>query len=265
MEKKTAEMIIKLKRAGISNDDIAELTGASIKDIEAIKVMNTGRKEYLYPRVSTKKQKDDGNSLEDQSEKLKAKYPNGLLFPEQYTGTKKDRPKFNEILKLVKPGDVVAVTKLDRLARNLEEGLKIISELKNKGVAIDILNMGVIDDTIIGKLIVQVLLAFAEFERDMIVERMQAGRAYAREHKEGYKDGRKSKINPQKEKFVMSLLEQGYSYRQIEEEYGIKRGLVYKIKKLDDARKLEETLKETIEDAIMNDFDYDDDEIVDFD
>lgn len=72
------------------------------------------------------------------------------------------------------------VTKLDRFARTAAEGGALVKELQERGVTIQILNMGVADDTPMGRLMTTMLLAFAEFERDMIVERTQAGRAIAR-------------------------------------------------------------------------------------
>ena len=211
--------------------------------------------QYLYARVSTKKQLKDGNSLEDQAARLLKEYTEGKLFAEQYTGAKSDRPKFQEMLSLVKPGDTVVVTKIDRLSRKLEEGIKVIRELMEIGVKVHILNMGLVENTPIGKMMVTMMLAFSEFERDMIIERTQAGREYARENKEGYKEGRKTKITPQKEKLVLNLLEQGYSYRQIQEEYGINRGLIYKIVQVDKAKKITdavEDLREAAQDAIRN-------------
>lgn len=211
--------------------------------------------QYLYARVSTKKQLKDGNSLEDQAAKMLREYPEGKLFAEQYTGAKSNRPKFQEMLSLVKPGDTVVVTKIDRLSRKLEEGVKVIRELMEIGVKVHILNMGLVENTPIGKMMVNMMLAFAEFERDMIIERTQAGREYARENKTGYKEGRKTKITPQKETMVLNLLEQGYSYRQIQDEYGINRGLVYKIMQADKAKKITEAvedLREAAQDAIRN-------------
>lgn len=196
-------------------------------------------KKYLYCRVSTKKQLKDGNSLEDQAAKLLEKYPDGIVVIEQYSGAKTDRPKFQEMLSLVQPGDTIVVTKLDRLSRNLEEGIHVINSLRDKGVIIDILNMGIIENSLVGNLIVQILLAFAEFERASIIERTQSGREYARENKQGYKEGRKTKITPSLEKLVLNLVNQGCSYRQIQEEYNINRGIVYKIVQMQRERQLD--------------------------
>ena len=125
---------------------------------------------YGYARVSTKGQATNGNSIEDQWEQL-AKNGCDEIVAEQYTGTTTDRPEFSKLVARMSKGDTLMVTKLDRLARSAREGLDVIEDLLAKGIAIRILNMGVFDDSPVGKVTRTVLLAFAEFERDMIVER----------------------------------------------------------------------------------------------
>lgn len=198
------------------------------------------------------------------------------MFKEQYSGAKSDRPKFKEMMSLVKPGDTIVVTKLDRLSRDVADGATLAKELREKGIKLHILNMGLVDNTPMGRMIVNMLFAFAEFERDMIIERTQTGREYARENKPGYKEGRKSKITPTIETMVLGMVAQGMSYREIQAETTINRGLVYKIVQADKARKMTEKLdeiKKDIEDTIKDDEDDffenlsfdDEDEIVDFD
>lgn len=145
---------------------------------------------YGYARVSTKKQSIKGNSLEDQAQALKAQGCE-VIFSEAYTGKKIDRPEFTRLLAVLKPGDTIIVTKLDRFARTATEGAQKVQELLSKGVSVNILNMGKADNTPMGKLVLQVMFAFAEFERDMICERTQAGREWNRENNPDYREGRK--------------------------------------------------------------------------
>ncbi len=125
---------------------------------------------YGYARVSTKSQLEN-NSLEEQESSILEKYPNAIVNKEQFTGSKIDRPIFGELVCKLDEGDTLVVTKLDRFCRSTEEGLQCIKELRGRGVNIHILNMGLIEDTPIGELIITNLLAFAQFERAMIVER----------------------------------------------------------------------------------------------
>ena len=145
---------------------------------------------YGYGRVSSKGQEKNGNSLEDQERQLvEAGCEKENIVLEAYTGTKMERPKFTKLLEKLQAGDTLVVCKLDRFARTAREGLEVVEELMARGVSVHILNMGLIEDTPMGRVILTVMLAFAQFERDSIVERTSAGKELARE-KEGYTEGR---------------------------------------------------------------------------
>ena len=147
---------------------------------------------FGYARVSTKGQDRYGNSLEDQERKL---HEHGCeeIYHDSFTGTKMDRPEFSKLMKRIQPGDTVVVTKLDRFARTAADGAKMIHELVGKGVNVDILNMGRADNSAMGKLMVTILLAFAEFERDNIIERTQSGKMVAKASDPNWREGRKEK------------------------------------------------------------------------
>lgn len=155
---------------------------------------------YGYARVSTKGQDKYGNSLEVQEKQLK---DNGaeVIFYESFTGTKKHRPELDKLLGLLREGDTIVVTKLDRIARSTRDGLDIIDELLSKGVSINILNMGKFDDSPTGRLMRTIFFAFAEFERDMIVQRTSEGKEICR-NDPNWKEGRKRKAPAEFEKFL---------------------------------------------------------------
>lgn len=146
---------------------------------------------YGYARVSTKTQEKDGNSLPEQAEAILQRYPNADIVPEAMSGAK-ERPKFTELLNKLQTGDTLVVTKLDRFCRTTKEGLGYIDVLQAKGVNVHILNMGLIEDSPMGRLIVTNLFAFAEFERAMIRERTMTGKAYKKANDPDYKEGRKT-------------------------------------------------------------------------
>ena len=145
---------------------------------------------YGYARVSTAGQQRDGNSLEAQKEAL-IKAGATEVFEEAYTGTKMDRPQFTALMEKLKEGDTLKVCKLDRFARTATDGLIMIDELLKKGVSIHILNLGMIDDTPVGRLTRTIFLGFAEFERDLILQRMEEGKRIAKLKNPDYKEGRK--------------------------------------------------------------------------
>ena len=175
---------------------------------------------YGYARVSTVRQMKNGNSLEDQIAKLKEAGALEVVC-DSYTGTKMDRPEFSALLDRLQPGDKLIVTKLDRFARTAVEGGAIVKELHEKGVTIHILNMGIADNTPMGKLMVTMLLAFAEFERDMIVERTQCGKAIAKANGKRV-DGRPKKFKPEQMEHAMQLLTDN-SFTEVERMTGISK------------------------------------------
>lgn len=184
---------------------------------------------YGYARVSTINQGKNGNSLDDQRQKLLDAGAQQVVL-DVYTGTKMDRPELSRLLEKLQNGDKLIVTKLDRLARTAVEGGAIVKELHERGVAIQILNMGIADDTPGGRLVINMLLAFAEFERDMIVERTQAGKAVARE--KGIRvDGRPKKYTPKQLNHALDLLAHGHSYTTVSELTGISRSTLIRAKR----------------------------------
>lgn len=179
---------------------------------------------YGYARVSTRGQQRDGNSLEDQQEKLKGAGCQQIVI-EQYTGTTTDRPQFTQLIESLEPNDTLVVTKLDRFARNASDGSKLAKDLMSKGIKLNILNMGMIDNTSIGRLILNVLLSFAEFERDMIVERTQEGKAIARQTKAGYREGRKP-IDQKKKDNAVALILSNHSYSEASQITGLSKSTI---------------------------------------
>lgn len=112
-----------------------------------------------------------------------------VIYKEKFTGIKTDRPQLNELLSKLKEGDKLVVTKLDRLARNTKEGIEIIEKLFAKGVKVHVLNVGFLENTTMGRFFVQTLLAVAEMERNLIIERTQEGKAIAKQQP-GFCEGR---------------------------------------------------------------------------
>lgn len=141
---------------------------------------------YGYARVSTIAQ-----DLRAQKQSLiDAGVSKTNIYSEKFTGTTTDRPQFTKLINKLEKGDTLVITKLDRLARNTKEALAIIEQLLEKDITINVLNVGQIENTTVGRLIYTVLLAVADMERDMIIERTQEGKAYAKKHNPNYTEGR---------------------------------------------------------------------------
>jgi len=194
-------------------------------------------KRIGYPRVSTNtkgKKRDEGesngNTLDEQEAKLRDAGAD-IIMREQYTGTTMDRPVLNQVLEMLEEGDTLMVTKLDRLARTAGEGSVIIKSLINRGVKVHILNIGLIENTMMGRLILNTLLAFAEFERDVIVERLSDGKEVAKAKNPNYKEGRKEKRPEGFARYYEQWSDGGITVTAACAELGISRTTWYKLAK----------------------------------
>jgi len=178
---------------------------------------------YGYARVST-----TGQDLEVQLQQLK-KEDCDKIYSEKFTGTKADRPQLKKVLDQLKEGDTLVVTKLDRLARNTVEGIEIVKGLFAKGVRVHVLNVGLLENTTMGRFFLTTLLAVAEMERNLIVERTQEGKAIAKQNPD-FKEGRPNKYTKKQIDHALSLLET-HSYKQVEEVTGISKSTLIRAKR----------------------------------
>lgn len=175
--------------------------------------------KYGYARVSTVAQE-----LKVQKQSLELEKCD-IIREEKFTGMKTDRPVFNELLREIQEGDTLVVTKLDRLARNTKEGIEVIENLFEKGVKVHVLNVGLLEDTTMGHFFLTTLLAVAQMERNLIVERTQDGKALARK-RDDFKEGRPRKHTKQQVQHALRLLTT-HTYKEVEGMTGItKRTLI---------------------------------------
>lgn len=123
----------------------------------------------------------------------------------------------------------MVVTKLDRFARTTANGINTVKSLFKRGIKVHVLNMGLIEDTPTGRLILSVMLAFAEFERDMIVERTQEGKAIAKQNPD-FREGRPKKYGKKQIEHALKILETK-SYKEVEELTGISKSTLIRAKK----------------------------------
>ena len=182
---------------------------------------------YGYARVSTRNQLY-GNSLEQQENELRMA---GAveIYKDAFTGTKEHRPEFDKLMDKLRAGDCLMVTKLDRLARSFLQGSRIISDLIDRDVRVHILNIGIMDNTPSSKLIKNVFFAFAEFERDMILERTSSGKELAK-LKDDFREGRPKKFSKQQIQLALELLA-SHSYKEVEQMTGISKSTLIRAKK----------------------------------
>ena len=184
---------------------------------------------FAYLRVSTVDQ-----TTENQLNEIKAAgftVQSRRRMAETISGsvTAKQRPGFQRLLDRLEEGDVLVVTKLDRLGRNAIDVASTVSELAGLGVRVHCLQLGGVDLTSsTGKLTMGVINAVAEFERDLIVERTQAGLARAKA--QGTKLGRRHKLTETQRTAVRERLAAKESVRSLAKEYGVSRQTIARVR-----------------------------------
>ena len=184
---------------------------------------------FGYARVSTKTQARDGNSLDAQQAALTAAGAE-KIYTDTFTGTKIERPEFDRLRAQLRRGDVLIVTKLDRLARSVSQASGLITEMIDEGITINVLNLGILSNDSVNTLLRNVLLSFAQFERDMIVQRTQEGKAVARATDPDFREGRPPKFDTEQLDHAMELLE-NHSYTQVVKLTGISKSTLIREKK----------------------------------
>lgn len=173
-----------------------------------------------YARVSTTDQ-----NLESQLEQLKAAGC-GKIYQEKASGVRVDRPELAAMLDYCREGDTVVICKLDRIARSTAHLLSIVGGLEKKGVAFQVLNINLDTSTPTGKLMLSMLAAIGQFEREMMLERQREGVELAK--KAGKYTGRKATARAQAAR-VMELLGQGMTKQAVADALGIGVASVYRI------------------------------------
>ena len=183
---------------------------------------------YGYARVSSKSQQDN-NSFEQQERAIKERWEDAIIVREQFTGTTTHRPVLDDVIAKLKPNDTLVVTKLDRLARTTVEGIELVQSLFDIGVNVHVMNVGLLENTDMGKFFLTTLLAVAELERNQIVERTQSGKAIAKLNP-NFVEGRPKKYNREQINHAIELLVDN-SYKQVEQLTGISKSTLIRAKK----------------------------------
>ena len=183
---------------------------------------------YGYARVSTYGQAAHGNSLEEQKRQLR-KAGAEEIFADVFTGKTTERPELQKLVDRLNSGDTLIVTKLDRLGRSVAQASALITKLIDAGITVNVLNVGILSNDSVSTLLRNILLSFAQFEMDMIVERTQEGRAIARQ-KDGYREGRPRKYSKKQMDHAIGLLD-GHSYKQVAEMTGISKATLAREKR----------------------------------
>jgi DNA invertase Pin-like site-specific DNA recombinase len=175
-----------------------------------------------YARVSTGLQ-----NLNLQEDRLN-QYGCEKIFSDHISGSKSKRPGLDKAIEFARSGDTIVVWRLDRLGRNMEDLIILVNELNNRGVSFHSLEENITMDksSSTGQLLFHLFAAFAEFERNLILERSSAGRIAARAR--GRYGGRPEKLNKQDLKLLKTLYDNGTPIKTIAEQWKVSRTTIYR-------------------------------------
>jgi DNA invertase Pin-like site-specific DNA recombinase len=184
----------------------------------------------IYARVSTTDQHPEAqlDPLRDYAE------ARGFTIEAEYvdkgvSGVKANRPALDDLMAAARRRDldVIVIAKLDRLARSVRHLVEVALEFKALGVDLVVRDQAIDTSTPTGRLLFHVLGSIAEFERDLIRERINAGLAQAR--KRGKKFGRPPATDAKQRTRILRLRKSGHSIRAIAEQVGVGRGTVHRL------------------------------------
>ena len=175
-----------------------------------------------YARVSTGLQ-----NLNLQEDRLN-QYGCEKIFSDHISGSRSKRPGLDKAIEFARSGDTIVVWRLDRLGRNMADLITLVNELNNRGVSFHSLEENITMDksSSTGQLLFHLFAAFAEFERNLILERSSAGRIAARAR--GRYGGRPEKLNKQDLKLLKTLYDNGTPIKTIAEQWKVSRTTIYR-------------------------------------
>lgn len=175
-----------------------------------------------YARVSTNQQKLDTQIVALKAEGVR----DDRIFSDKASGKNDRREGLQQLLQRAEIGDTIIITKMDRLGRNMLDMVRIVDECSKKSIGIKFLENGLDTSGSAGKMIVQILSAVAESERERILERTNDGRAAAMN--EGVKFGRKPHKSSEQ---ALEMIEQGKPAAEVMATTGVSRATYFRLKK----------------------------------
>ena len=183
---------------------------------------------FAYLRVSTNNQ-----TVENQKLEISSKYSVDYWYADEGVSGKicaSQRPQFSKMLDRIRESETLVVSKIDRLGRDSIDVLKTVQTLADRNIKVIVLQLGNTDLTSpTGKLLLTMLVAVAEMERDLLIERTQAG--LARVKAEGRQLGRPSKTTAGQKREITQMRMSGESISKIAREFGISRATVLSIQR----------------------------------
>ncbi len=183
---------------------------------------------FAYCRVSTGEQTNENQLSEIRAKGFKIEKWREIEETISGTVPAMERPGFKELMGKLEPGDVLVVTKLDRLGRNASDINDTVKKLTEKGVEVHCLALGKVDlGTAIGEMMLNVLSAFSQFERDLIAERTTAGVRRAKE--QGKTLGRPKSLTEGQKQEALEAVKNGASFRSVAKSMNVSHATIMRV------------------------------------
>lgn len=177
---------------------------------------------FGYARVSTA----DQNPVHQVDALLRAGVGGDDIYVDVASGAKASRPNLDLVMRLLRAGDSLAVTRLDRLGRSVLHLITLGAQLRERGVGLHVIEQGIDTATAEGRAMFGMLSVLAEFQRDLIVANTRDGLAAARAR--GRRGGRRPRLTPHQADVAQQLYDAGrHTVQQIADMFGIPRSTVY--------------------------------------
>lgn len=177
-------------------------------------------KRIGYGRVSTSDQ-----NVESQKDAL-LKAGVDEIFLDTFTGTKSSRPELDRMKSMIRTGDTIVITRLDRLGRSTKDLLNLVSDLKDQGINLEVIEQSINTSTPEGKLFFTLVASFAEFEREIMRARTIDGLNSARAR--GRVGGRKPAMSKAKIETAKQMYSEGRYVKDIADILGVSRPTIYR-------------------------------------
>jgi DNA invertase Pin-like site-specific DNA recombinase len=188
---------------------------------------NDGYRRFVFLKIGYARVSTGLQNLNLQEDQLN-QYGCEKIFSDHISGSKSKRPGLDKAIEFARAGDTIVVWRLDRLGRNMEDLITLVNELNNRGVSFHSLEENITMDksSSTGQLLFHLFAAFAEFERNLILERSSAGRIAARAR--GRYGGRPEKLNNKDLKLLKTLYDNGTPIKTIAEQWQVSRTTIYR-------------------------------------
>lgn len=185
---------------------------------------------FLYCRVSTSDQSTDNQVREVEGAGFKVEARRIVVETVSGSVSAMERKGFSKLLDRMEAGDVLLVTKLDRLGRNAMDVRSTVDRLADEGIRVHCLALGGVDLTSpAGRMTMQVIAAVAEFERDLLIERTQAGLSRAKA--QGKTLGRPQSLTAAQQTEILAARKDGASLGVLATKYGVSRAAIQRVEK----------------------------------